>query len=175
MGKSGWSQIWYVGPPYCEDVPYCFWCPQGSPEVRYWQLLQIIQEAITSSGDVRHIWCFGTSSEWDRGIFSNKTVMWSQVKLGSKSTFLSITWDRNVGLSWKLHYCNRQVIPLRYDPWPQFDLWWPFLVFWFSVFLTSVSDVKGTFQYKKSMGWPPCDLRVRSYRRSKFWILYNFS
>ena len=153
----------------------CTWFfvwPQRSHKVKYLAKMKINQTAITSSGDVWHIWYFGARSESDRGKFSNKTVMWSEVNEGSKMSFLLITWDRSVCLDWELHHCNQRVVLIWYDPWLQFDLRWPVMMInfflCFLLFLTPFSDLQGTFRSKKSMGWPPCDLHVRSYRRSKF-------
>ena len=163
--------MWYSDSPWPEDVPYCFWYPQGSPKVRYGQKTKFNQRAITLSAKFWHIWYFATSCVCSRGIFSNKTGMRLKVKEGSRTSFLFINWDRNVRWGWELRHCDLLVILLWYDPWPQFDLWWPlvlFVNFWcFFKLSTPFLDVKGTFRSIMSMGWPLYDLHIRNYRGSK--------
>ena len=66
-------------------------------------------------------------------------------------TFLFlITHERKVGSGWELHHWNCLVIPILTDPWPQFDLRWPLMMFnffshfWAHFWMSKVpSDQKG--------------------------------
>ena len=90
---------------------------------------------------------------------------------GSTTPFLLITWDRNVRRGWELRHCDWLVVLLWHDPWPQFDLWWPLVLFvnflCFFKLLTPFLNVKGTFRSIMSMGWPLYDLHIRNYQGSK--------
>ena len=79
----GTTVIWgYTDSPWAADVHLGFFLAAKVTQGQIWPIIANIQKAITSSEKVWHIWYFGTSSEWGRGIFSNKMVKWSNDRKG---------------------------------------------------------------------------------------------
>ena len=72
--------MWMSHIEYKNPIVFC--ARKGYPRSDMVNKCKLLKKAITHSDKVRHNWYFGTSSECGRGMFSNKTFMWSNVRKG---------------------------------------------------------------------------------------------